>query len=98
MGALDYLIKNEAKPADVAEKIHATLDLAAGRQVSTESFKVYLRDKEGDADALVGAGKLPRRFWCPACEVELELELLPQPDRPGWYDAHLVCSQCGKEY
>jgi len=98
MGAVDYLIKNEAKPAEVAEKIRATLQLAAGRQLTSESYTLYLRDREGDADALVEHEGLVRRFWCPACEVELALELLPEPDRPGWYDAHFVCPGCGKEY
>lgn len=98
MGALDYLIKNEAKPADVAEKIHATLDLAGGRQVSSAAFNVLIKDREADADALVEHAGLARRFWCPACEVELHLEMLPQEDRAGWYAAHLVCPNCSKEF
>jgi len=98
MGALDYLIKNEAKPADVAEKIHATLDLAGGRQVSSAAFNVLIRDREADADAFVEQAGLPRRFWCPACEVELHLEMLPKADKAGWYSAHLVCPNCNKEF
>ena len=98
LGAVDYLIKNEAKPADVAEKIHATLNLASDRATSSESFKVLLRDREGDVDALIEHAKLVRRFWCPSCEVELQMELLPQPGKEGWYDAHFICSMCGKEY
>jgi response regulator RpfG family c-di-GMP phosphodiesterase len=97
LGAVDYLIKNEAKPADVAEKIALTLEYMNGRQDETGSYKVLLRDREGDADRLVEDAGLSRRFWCPACEVELVLELVPKPDRDGWYDAHLQCPQCGKE-
>lgn len=98
LGAVDYLVKNEARPADVAEKIAATLDLMAGRQVSESAYRVLLRDREGDADRLVTDASLPRRFWCPACEVELVVELLAKPNQPGWYDAHIVCPTCGKEY
>jgi CheY-like chemotaxis protein len=98
MGAVDYMVKNEAKPADVAEKIAAILDLAGGRQTEAQSFKVFLKDRVGDVDALVEHAGLPQRFWCPPCEVELQLELLPQPERHGWYDCHFFCPMCGKEY
>ncbi|MDZ4064845.1 MAG: response regulator [Coriobacteriia bacterium] len=98
MGALDYLVKNEAKPADVAEKIRITLESIQGGQVTSDSFKLILRDHAGDADRFVEQAKLTRRFWCPACEVELNLELVPSYDKPGWYDAHLLCPLCGKEY
>jgi CheY-like chemotaxis protein len=98
MGATDYLIKNSAKPADVAEKIALTLDFMGGRAGDQDAFRVLLRDHEGDADRLVEAGGFPRRFWCPACEEELVLELVPQADRQGWYDAHLVCPKCGREF
>jgi CheY-like chemotaxis protein len=97
LGATDYLIKNEAKPADVAEKIRLTLDFMAGRQASGDAYFVHIRDHEGDADRLVDEAQLARRFWCPACEVELQLELVPKPDRAGWYDAHLQCPSCGRE-
>lgn len=98
LGATDYLIKNEAKPADVAEKIRLTLDFMAGRQADSASYSLHIRDREGDADRLVEDAQLPRRFWCPACEVELAMELVPKPDRHGWYDAHLRCPMCNKEY
>jgi len=98
LGAVDYLIKNEAKPAEVADKIRETLQLAATHELASESYKVFVRDHEGDADALVESAGLSRRFWCPACEVELQLELLPEPERPGWYDAHFLCPGCDKEY
>ncbi len=97
LGAVDYLIKNEAKPADVAEKIRLTLEFMAGRQLNEDSYRLFIRDHEGDADRFVGDNKLPRRFWCPACEVEAMLELVPKRDQAGWYDAHLVCPSCGKE-
>ncbi len=97
MGALDYLIKNEAKPADVAEKIKATLDLVSPPPAAS-SFKLLLRDREGDTDRLVEHLGLPRRFWCPACEVELTLELIPKKDKHGWFDAHFICQSCGREF
>ncbi|MRR12505.1 response regulator [bacterium] len=98
MGAVDYLIKNEAKPVDVAERITATLSLMGGRMKEAKSYKLVIRDRELDAERFIADAKLPRRFWCPNCEVELALELMPQPERPGWYHAHLLCPMCGKEY
>ena len=99
LGAVDYLIKNSAKPADVSAKIRATLDMKTDDDgADMRSFHVYLRDHEGDVDAIVERQKLPRRFWCPACEQELHLEMIPDPEKPGWYSAHLLCVQCGREY
>ncbi len=98
MGAVDYLIKNEAKPADVAEKIRLTLEFMAGRQVDAPTYKVAIKDREFDADRLVEHLRLQRRFWCPACEVELTIEMLPKAGRPGWFDAHVICPMCGKEF
>ncbi len=98
MGAVDYLIKNEAKPADVAEKIRLTLKFMAGRQVDAPTYKVAIKDREFDADRLVEHLRLQRRFWCPACEVELTIEMLPKADQPGWFDAHVICPMCGKEF
>ncbi len=98
MGASDYLIKNEAKPADVSAKIHATLQLAADRMITESGYHLLIRDREAEADRFVAGANLPRRFWCPACEVELQLELVPRKDRPGWYDTRVVCPGCGREY
>lgn len=98
LGAVDYLIKNQAKPADVAEKIRLVLDNLGGRSVETASYKLVVRDRQADADRFVTDARLPRRFWCPACEVELVIELIPQDDRPGWYDAHVVCPMCSREF
>lgn len=98
LGAVDYLIKNEAKPAEVVEKIRMTLEIAANRQLSTSTYRLVVRDREADAERFIADTKLLRRFWCPACEVELVLELLRKPDQPGWYDAHVICPMCGKEH
>ncbi|GAB4274307.1 MAG: hypothetical protein Kow0056_02460 [Coriobacteriia bacterium] len=98
MGATDYLVKNSAKPADVAEKIRLILDAAGHRMKDVQPIRVLIRDREGDADTLVEDRDLKRRFWCPACEEEIVLELIPKGDRPGWFEAHLLCSRCGKEY
>ncbi|MDI6844153.1 MAG: response regulator [Anaerosomatales bacterium] len=98
LGAVDYLIKNQAKPAEVVEKIRLVLDNLGGGVAQTVSYKLVVRDRQADADRFVADARLPRRFWCPACEVELVVELIPQPDRPGWYDAHLTCPMCGREF
>lgn len=98
LGAVDYLIKNEAKPADVAEKIRLTLDFMSGRHAQTVSYRLGIRDHAGDADRFVADTELPRRFWCPACEVELVVEMVPKSDSAGWYDAHVICPSCGREF
>ncbi|MHB9003774.1 MAG: response regulator, partial [Coriobacteriia bacterium] len=75
MGAVDYLIKNEAKPIDVAERIQATLGLMAGRMKETKSYKLAIKDRVLDAERFIADAGLPRRLWCPNCEVEIALEL-----------------------
>lgn len=98
LGAADYLIKNSAKPADVSAKIRATLDSLADEPAKASSFRLVIKDHAGDADAFVANAKLARRFFCTACEDELVIELLPKPDRPGWYEGHLECPKCGRQY
>lgn len=98
MGAVDYLIKNAAKPADVSVKIRTTLDNASERTAEAQGYHLVVRDREADAERFVAEQKMPRRFWCPACELELELELIPHRDRPGWYDGHFVCPSCPREF
>jgi CheY-like chemotaxis protein len=98
LGAVDYLIKNSAKPADVSAKIQATLAIREDEPDETLSFQLRIKDHEADADAFVDHAKLTKRFWCPACQVELSLELVPLPDKPGWYDAHPLCPSCGREF
>ncbi len=109
LGAIDYMIKNSAKPADVSAKITLSLQHLAPKAPEPTaavpaptplgpSFKVLVRDREADADALVAHAGLQRRFWCPACEEELLLEMVPNPARDGWYEAHFVCTRCGREY
>lgn len=98
MGATDYLVKNDARPTDVSAKIKAALDLSTATEHAEKSYRLAIRDHSGDADALVADAALARRLWCPACEVELNLELVSQPTKPGWYDAHLMCPMCGRDY
>jgi DNA-binding response OmpR family regulator len=98
LGAVDYLIKNAAKPADVSAKIQSTLASRDEAPVEAVSFQLRVKDHEADADAFVAHSKLTKRFWCPACEVELTLELVPHADKPGWYDAHPLCPSCGREF
>lgn len=98
LGAVDYLIKNETRPADVAEKVklvlqafHATVDTDAG-------FVVYPQPGRADVDKLVEHAALKRRLWCPACESELALELVPDAKRAGWYSARFICPSCGRTF
>lgn len=98
MGAADYLVKNDARPADVSEKISSILSQAAEHAKAVQTYRLILRDHEADADRFADDAALTRRFWCPVCEVELNLELQKTPDRPGWYSAHVVCPVCGRQY
>jgi DNA-binding response OmpR family regulator len=97
LGASDYLIKNDARPADIAAKIKSLLRDAAEKSESAV-YHLQIRDKELDADRFIADAQLTRRLWCPACEVELSLELAPVEGVPGHYDAHIVCLMCGREY
>lgn len=109
LGAVDYLKKVGASPAEVSEKIRAILDRAAAEaHVSgapaaappAESWRLYVRDREADAEGVVSRMSLTRRFWCPACEQELQLELVGDPDTSGghWFKAHFVCAACGRSF
>lgn len=98
LGAIDYLIKNEAKPAEVAEKIRVTLDFMAGRCGNVQTFKLAVKDREMDADCFIEHARLPRRFWCPACEVGLVVQMVAQDGKPGWYDAHIACPTCARDF
>lgn len=97
LGATDYLVKNDARPADVSARIGLIVQ-ASGTGRQTAAMRLYLRDREGDADQLVQDAELPKRFWCPACEVELAIELVPDATREGWYQAHMVCPTCERSY
>jgi hypothetical protein len=75
-----------------------TLDSLGETPGSASCYRLVITDHVGDADKFVQDNRLTQRMWCPTCQVELSLELLPRPDRPGWYDAHLVCPSCGREF
>jgi CheY-like chemotaxis protein len=101
MGAVDYLVKNDAKPAGISARVTRVLSGAQGLDgvsVGVTSYRVFVRDHEADAGAFVEQAALPRRLWCPACELELAIELFPSDVKKGWYDAHLVCPRCGREF
>lgn len=98
LGAVDYLIKNDAQPADVSARIARVLKMTDSEVPKASSYQLVVRDREADADRFIADAQLARRLWCPACEVELHLELTSQPGKPGWYDAHVICPKCGREY
>lgn len=98
LGAVDYLIKNETRPADVAEKVRLILQSYKTGDQETASFVVYPQPGVGDIDKLVEHAALKRRLWCPACESELALELVPDAKRAGWYSAQFVCPSCHRTF
>lgn len=97
LGAVDYLIKNDSRLTDVSAKIAAILKVSSHAE-KTGHYNMLIRDHEGDCDRLVADAGLTRRFWCPTCEHELHLEMIAKTERKGWYDAHLLCPICGREY
>jgi DNA-binding response OmpR family regulator len=97
MGALDYLIKNDVRPNDIAQRVTSIVSSAAV-QDRRASFRLVVQAHAADADAFISAGGLPRGMWCPACQVELNLEVVPDPARPGWYSAHVICPQCARVF
>jgi len=98
LGAVDYLIKNETRPADVAEKVKLVLNAFSAEETASTSFMVYPDPTRGDVNSLVQHAELKRRLWCPACENELALELVPDPKRAGWYSARFACPACGRNF
>jgi CheY-like chemotaxis protein len=112
MGAVDYLIKNDARPNDVSVRIAQELETVAEDESQTtahtgaapscpsesSTYQLLVRDHEADADRFVSERELTRRLWCPACEIELVLELVPKTGAQGWYDAHLTCPRCFREF
>lgn len=97
LGAADYLIKNDVRPSDISLKINSLLRTASDATDLT-TYRLYVRDHEGDADRLTVDAKLTRHFWCPTCEVELQLLLVPHANHDGWYDARFECPSCGREF
>jgi CheY-like chemotaxis protein len=71
LGAVDYLIKNETRPADVSEKVRLTLDAIRPGTCDSAAYRVLLQDRAGDVECLIEDAGLKRRLWCPACEQEL---------------------------
>ena len=98
LGAVDYLIKNETRPADVSEKVGLVLQAYKTSGDASDQFVVYPAADRGDIDRLVEHAALKRRLWCPACENELALELVPDTKRTGWYSARFICPSCGKSF
>jgi len=97
LGACEYLIKNDARPADISARIKKIL-VANAAKTHASAYRLHVRDREADADAFVAQAALSRRLWCPACEIELALELTPLEGVAGHYDAHLLCAGCGRDY
>lgn len=98
LGAVDYLIKNETRPADVAEKVKLVLEAFRASGDTGAGFIVYPQAGRGTIDDLVTHAALKRRLWCPACESELAFEFVPDPKRTGWYSARFMCPECGRTF
>lgn len=98
LGAIDYLIKNQSRPADVSEKVAMTLRAFGAAGGQAEAFVVFVKPEVGDVQGVVRSAGLKRMLWCPACESEIALRLVPDERHPGHFDACFVCPTCGKEH
>lgn len=98
LGAADYLIKNQSRPADVSEKVALTLAALGVPCPQSEAFHVFIKSDVGDVQCVVQSAGLKRSLWCPACEDELALRLVPDGGHAGHFDAYFVCGSCGREY
>lgn len=98
-----------SKPQQVAEGdaspgFYGSPPTAAQPQFSRhKQYRIFLRDREEDADSLVDDCRLPQRFWCPKCQEELILELTPDTGlgidtSKHRFKARLVCSRCSAEF
>ncbi len=113
-GAIDYLVKTVNKPGDVVGKINHALQQTTPETTSrsenkptsgtvAKSYQIFLRDGEGDADNLASDCELAQRFWCPNCQKELILELVPDSTLPSnnghhHFKAELICAHCGNQF
>lgn len=98
LGATDYLLKNQSRPADISEKVALTLKAFGSGCTQLNAYHVFLRPDVGDVKCVVDAAGLKRMLWCPACEIELALRLVPDTSHPGHFDAYFICTSCGREY
>lgn len=100
LGANDYFRKVGTSPAAVSAKIREILDRAEPVPVpEVKPFRLAIRDREQDADALLERLGFARRFCCQACEEEMTIELIPDVSREGnWFSGHFVCPKCGREF
>lgn len=114
LGAEDYLLKTENKPVDVVQKIQNVLEASSPESVEqapgrsdfsreTKKYRIFLRDREEDADNLVTDCNLPQRLWCPKCQEELILELTPDTSLAAGmgkhrFKARLLCPKCNDEF
>ncbi len=98
LGATDYLLKNQSRPADISEKVTLTLKAFGSGCTEMTAHHVFLRPDVGDVQCVVASAGLKRMLWCPACEIELALRMVPDTDHPGHFDAYFVCTSCGREY
>jgi len=98
LGATDYLLKNQSRPADISQKVALTLEAFGTGCTEMTAHHVFLRPDVGDVQCVVASAGLKRMLWCPACEVELALRMVPDTDHPGHFDAYFVCTSCGREF
>jgi DNA-binding response OmpR family regulator len=92
-GANDYLIKGSTNPREVIWKVKQALAKESGEPVR---LRVALQEKELDAAALADLAQQSNTLQCAKCRLRLVMELTEQKDRPGWFDARLICPECDK--
>ncbi|MEA5075778.1 MAG: response regulator [Coriobacteriia bacterium] len=98
LGATDYLLKNQSRPADISEKVTLTLKAFGSGCTEMTAHPGFRRPDVGEVPWGGAAAGRTRMLWCPACEIELALRMVPDTDHPGHFDAYFVCTSCGREY
>jgi DNA-binding response OmpR family regulator len=91
-GANDYLVKTTTHPKEVFRKIRQ--HLAKEGEGNAPGLRVALRDGALDIALVAKSAGKASDLRCKKCKTHLVLELYPKSDRPGWFEAQLVCPQC----
>ncbi|MFA5055689.1 MAG: response regulator [Dehalococcoidia bacterium] len=97
LGATDYLVKGLVTAMETFKRINAAL--AAARPALT-TYRVEVKERLLDAIALEEELHLGLYFNCPACRMEVSLELTPDPAKDGKhsFSGRFVCPVCKKEF
>lgn len=99
-GANDYLVKGYQTPREVMDKIRAYIGKKAS-ELKVNAYQVMVYERKGDAARLQRDIGLPTLYRCPACGVELALELEMEVEKEGKghvFKGVLMCPSCKRTF